>query len=172
MTGATYTLHPSPVGDLFVVSTSDGLVAMHVLTDDEHDLSEQLTRLTMALHDLPEPDDTVHDEVRRQLDEYFAGTRRAFDLRLDWRLVRGFSLEALHAVRHVPYAQTAGYGEVAAMAGRPNAHRAVGNACARSPFSIVVPVHRVVHADGSIGGYGGHLAVKRFLIEHERAVGE
>ncbi|UUT35651.1 methylated-DNA--[protein]-cysteine S-methyltransferase [Microbacterium elymi] len=120
----------------------------------------------------PGRDDAGADDVRRQLDEYFAGTRRAFALTLDWRLTRGFAQAALESVCDIPYGETAGYGEVAAMAGHPRAARAVGNACAHSPFSIVVPVHRVVRADGSIGGYGGRAEVKRFLLEHERAAGE
>ncbi len=91
---------------------------------------------------------------------------------LDWRLVRGFTRAALEAVREIPYGETAGYGEVAAHAGSPRAARAVGTACATTPFSIVVPVHRVVRADGSIGEYGGHPEDKLFLLDLERAAGE
>jgi methylated-DNA-[protein]-cysteine S-methyltransferase len=172
MTAATFTVHPSPVGDVLLVSTDVGLVTMHVLGDGERDLDEQLARLTIALHSVPGRDDTVADDARRQLDEYFAHERTGFDLALDWRLVHGFSLDALQAAQRIPYAQTAGYGEVAVMAGIPRAARAVGNACARSPFSIVVPVHRVVRADGSIGGYGGRAEVKRQLLDLERGADE
>jgi methylated-DNA-[protein]-cysteine S-methyltransferase len=171
MTHATFTVHPSPVGDILLVSTEEGLVILHVLRgdDDERDLGIQLARLTLALRTLPDRDDDAHTEVTRQLDEYFDGARTVFDLPLDWRLVGGFAREALQAACDIPYAQTAGYGEVAVMAGRPRAARAVGNACANSPFSIVVPVHRVVRSDGSIGGYGGRAEVKKFLLDHERA---
>ncbi|MDQ1131188.1 methylated-DNA--[protein]-cysteine S-methyltransferase [Microbacterium sp. SORGH_AS_0888] len=79
----------------------------------------------------------------------------------------GFTRAALQAVRTIPYGQTASYAEVAALAGSPGAHRAVGSACAKTPFSIVVPAHRVVRADGSIGEYGGHPEVKRYLLDLE-----
>ena len=111
-------------------------------------------------------------DLRRQLDEYFEGSRRGFDVELDWRLVRGFTREALQSVREIPYGEVASYGEVAAMAGRDRAARAVGTACATTPWSIVVPVHRVVRSDGSIGEYGGHPEVKRFLLDLEAAAGE
>jgi methylated-DNA-[protein]-cysteine S-methyltransferase len=117
-------------------------------------------------------DDAVAGVAAQQLDEYFAGERQQFDLPLDWRLVRGFTRAALEAVRGIPYGETAGYGEVAATAGSPRAARAVGTACATTPFSIVVPVHRVVRADGSIGEYGGHPEDKAFLLDLERAAGE
>nr|WP_274637930.1 methylated-DNA--[protein]-cysteine S-methyltransferase [Microbacterium bovistercoris] len=174
MMHATFTVHPSPVGDVLLAFTEAGLVTAHVLRgdDDERDVDAQVAALTVALHTLPGRDDAGADDIRRQLDEYFAGTRRAFALTLDWRLTRGFAQAALESVCDIPYGETAGYGEVAAMAGHPRAARAVGNACAHSPFSIVVPVHRVVRADGSIGGYGGRAEVKRFLLEHERAAGE
>jgi len=172
MTEATFTVHPSPVGDVLLVSTAAGLVTVHVLHGSERDVDEQLAALTGVLRGVPGRDDGDADAARRQLDEYFEHRRTAFDLTLDWRLVHGFSRDALDAVCRIPYAQTAGYGEVAAMAGIPRAARAVGNACARTPFSIVVPVHRVVRADGSIGGYGGRAEVKRWLLEHERAAGE
>ncbi len=94
-----------------------------------------------------------------------------FDIPLDWRLVRGFTRDALEAVRDIPYGETAGYGEVAILAGSPRAARAVGTACATTPFSIVVPVHRVVRSDGSLGEYGGHPEVKRFLIDLEQQPG-
>ena len=103
-----------------------------------------------------------------QLDEYFAGDRRDFTIPLDWRHVQGFSADALRAVTEIPYGETAAYGEVAIMAGRPRAARAVGTACARSPWSIIVPVHRVVRADGTIGPYGNNPETKRLLIDLER----
>ncbi len=171
MTEATFTVHPTPVGDVLLVSVDAGLVAVQVLHDDERDVDEQLARLTLALRAVPGRDDGAAENARRQLDGYFAHRRTDFDLRLDWRLTHGFARDALQTVCEIPYGQTAGYGEVAAMTGVPRAARAVGNACARSPFSIIVPVHRVVHADGSIGGYGGRADVKRFLLDHERAAG-
>ena len=166
-----FLLHPSPVGEVLIVTTDEGIVTLHPLRAQ---LEDELERLSRALRSVP--DHVRGDQVARlaanQLDEYFAGTRQEFDLPLDWRLVRGFTRSALEAVRKIPYAETAGYGEVAASAGSPRAARAVGTACATTPFSIVVPVHRVVRADGSIGEYGGHPEDKLFLLELERAASE
>ncbi|MBN9155341.1 MAG: methylated-DNA--[protein]-cysteine S-methyltransferase [Microbacterium sp.] len=169
MISATYTVHPTPVGDALLVFTDEGLVALHVTHDDGDDA---LAALSLALRALPGRDDAVDGDLRRQLDEYFEGSRRTFEVTLDWRLTHGFTREALEAVREIPYARVASYGEVAAMAGRARAARAVGTACATTPWSIVVPVHRVVRSDGSMGEYGGHPEVKRFLLDLEAAAGE
>ncbi len=164
MTHATYAVHPTPVGDALIVATDEGLVSLH-LTDA---VDADLERLAHRLGTLPEPDEQKVEAVARQLDEYFAGERREFDVDLDWRLVRGFTRAALEAIRDIPYGETASYGEVAVRAGSPGASRAAGTACATTPFSIVVPAHRVVRADGSVGEYGGHPEVKRFLLDLER----
>jgi methylated-DNA-[protein]-cysteine S-methyltransferase len=161
-----YRVLPSPVGEILVVVGDDGILTLHPI---DGPVEAEVERLALALHVVPEPGDTPAAQLAAaQLDEYFAGSRREFDLPLDWRLVRGFTRAALEAVRGIPYGETAGYGEVAIHAGSPRAARAVGTACATTPFSIVVPVHRVVRADGSLGEYGGRPDVKRFLIEHER----
>ena len=165
MTESRFRLIPSPVGDVLVVTTTDGIVTVHPIHSP---VEHELERLAHLLGRLPEHDDGVAGDVTAQLDEYFEGTRRAFDLALDWRFVRGFTRRALEAVCDIPYGETAGYGEVAIMAGSPRAGRAVGTACATTPFSIVVPVHRVIRADGSIGEYGGHPEIKRFLLDLEQ----
>ncbi len=166
-----FLLHPSPVGEVLIVTTDEGIVTLHPLRDR---LENELERLSRVLRSIPDraDDDPVAADAAQQLDEYFAGERHDFDLPLDWRLVRGFTRDALEAVRGIPYGETAGYGEVAATAGSPRAARAVGTACATTPFSIVVPVHRVVRADGSIGEYGGHPEDKVFLLELEQAASE
>jgi methylated-DNA-[protein]-cysteine S-methyltransferase len=162
-----FAVHPSPVGEILVVTGDDGIVALHPF---DGPLDAELSRICLQLHSLAEHDET--DAAARsaveQLDEYFEGERRAFDLPLDWRLTRGFTRAALQAVCKIPYGETAGYGEVAISAGSPRAARAVGTACATTPFSIVVPVHRVVRADGSLGEYGGRPDVKRYLVDLER----
>lgn len=165
MTDFRFRIVPSPVGDVLIAVTDEGVVSLHPF---EGPLPPQLEHLSRSLGGPLDHDDTVAPDAVVQLDEYFAGTRRVFDLDLDWRLVRGFTRAALEAVQTVPYAQTASYGEVAILAGSPRAARAVGTACATTPFSVVVPVHRIVRADGSIGEYGGHPEVKRFLLELER----
>lgn len=177
-----YRVHPSPIGDILIVATTDGIVTLHPF---EGPLHAEIGRASVLLRAVPVPDDAADasrtdffaasrtgDEVFEtavlQLDEYFDGDRADFDLPLDWRLVRGFTRAALEAVCAIPYGETASYGEVAIAAGVPRAARAVGTACATTPFSIVVPVHRVVRADGSLGEYGGRPDLKRFLIDLEQ----
>lgn len=169
-----FRVHPSPVGDILIVTTSDGIVTLHPF---DGPLGAELERVGLALRAAPVHDESdaataaLFEDAALQLDEYFDGDRREFELPLDWRLVRGFTRDALEAVRRIPYGETAGYGEVAIAAGSPRAARAVGTACATTPFSIVVPVHRVVRSDGSLGEYGGRPEMKKFLIDHERAMG-
>ncbi|MFE7844270.1 methylated-DNA--[protein]-cysteine S-methyltransferase [Microbacterium sp. NPDC057407] len=174
-----FRVHPSPVGDILIVATDDGIAWLHPF---ESPLGVELDRVGLALRAVPVPAadaaSAADDPASRfamdavvELDEYFDGDRRQFDLPLDWRLVRGFTRDALEAVRRIPYGETAGYGEVAIAAGSERAARAVGTACATTPFSVVVPVHRVVRADGSLGEYGGHPEVKRWLIDHEQGRG-
>lgn len=164
--GPRFVVHPSPVGDILIVTIDDAIVTLHPVHGP---VENEIERVALRLRALPVPESTdAATAAARQLDEYFAGERRTFDLDLDWRLVRGFTREALEAVRLIPYGETAGYGEVAIAAGKPRAARAVGTACATTPFSIVVPVHRVVRADGSLGEYGGQPEVKRFLVDLER----
>ncbi len=168
MSDFAYRVTPSPVGDILLVVGEEGLVSLHPF---DGPVDHELQRLSESLPGPLAPDDTAGQDAVEQLAEYFAGDRTSFDLDLDWRLVQGFTREALQAVCRIPYGETAGYGEVAVEAGTPRAARAVGTACARTPFSIVVPVHRVVRADGSIGEYGGHPEVKRFLLDLERDAG-
>lgn len=171
MTETVFRVHPSPVGDILIVTSAEGIVALHPMRAP---LGIELAHVAHALGSVPTPDDSAGGDgagadVADQLDEYFAGERRDFDVALDWRLVRGFTRAALEAVCDIPYGETVGYGEVAIAAGSPRAARAVGTACAHTPFSIVVPVHRVVRADGSLGEYGGQPEIKRFLVDLERS---
>lgn len=109
------------------------------------------------------------DSVLRQLSEYFAAERRDFEVPLDLRGITGFTRAALEAITQIPYGQTASYGEIAITVGSPGAARAVGTACAQTPISVVIPVHRVVRADGSPGEYGGRAEAKRLLLTLEDA---
>jgi len=177
-----YRVHPSPIGDILIVVTDDGIVTLHPF---DGPLENEIERVSLKLRIVPVPDDHADAATRpaagaepdpfeaatEQLDEYFDGTRRDFDLPLDWSLVRGFTRAALQAVCEIPYGETAGYGEVAIAAGVERAARAVGTACATTPFSVVVPVHRVVRADGSLGEYGGRPDIKRYLIDLEQGSG-
>lgn len=161
-----YRVTGSPIGEVLIVASDEGIASLHPF---DGPLAFELERLSLDLREHIAHDETIAADAVDQLAEYFDGSRRTFDLPLDWQLVRGFTRTALQAVCEIPYGETASYGEVAIVAGAPRAARAVGTACARTPFSIVVPVHRIVRADGSIGEYGGHPEVKRFLLEHEAA---
>ncbi len=110
------------------------------------------------------------DEPRRELDQYFRGARRSFELPLDWRLSSGFSRLVLQATARIPYGSLSTYKHVAADAGSPRAFRAAGNALGANPLPIVVPCHRVVHSGGGLGGYTGGLERKRALLAVERSL--
>ena len=163
-----YATVDSPIGDLLVASTERGLVRVS-FRDERHDdvLNELVVRISPRVLEAPER----LDRVRRELDEYFEGERRNFDLPLDWRLTRGFRSEVLHKLYEtVPYGDTASYAEMALAAGRPRAYRAAGSACGSNPIPVVVPCHRVVATGGGLGGYGGGLDMKRFLLKLEGAI--
>jgi methylated-DNA-[protein]-cysteine S-methyltransferase len=113
-------------------------------------------------------DDDAGSPVVRQLAAYFTGTGRELTVDLDLGAVSSFDADVYRAARTIPYGATASYGELAIMAGHPGAARAVGRSMARCPFAPVVPCHRVIHADGSIGGWGADTWVKRWLLDLER----
>ena len=157
----------SPVGTLLLASTDQGLVRV-AYESENHDtvlqnLADRISPRVLAAADRM-------DLAARELDEYFAGRRRSFDLRLDWRLATGFRRTVLGTLASdVGYGHTASYATVASLAGNPKAVRAVGTACATNPLPVVVPCHRVVRADGSIGGYLGGVAAKQALLALEAA---
>lgn len=156
----------SPVGPLLLAATEIGLV--RVAFDDEgYDavLQELSDRVGPRVLEAPRR----LDPVARELAEYFAGTRRAFDLALDWRLAHGFRREVLAELRRIPYGGTRSYAQVASATGRPKAVRATGTACATNPIPIVVPCHRVVRSDGTVGAYRGGADAKRLLLALEAA---
>lgn len=142
----------TPVGEMTVVAGETGVCRIHLNGSDP-----------------PEGDFERDDRVAAELDEYFAGRRRRFTVPIDLGGVKAdFKrrvLETLH--RDVPYGETVSYGELAVMAGRPGAARAVGSAMATNPVPVVVPCHRVLAAGGRIGGYGGGLGMKRTLLALE-----
>jgi methylated-DNA-[protein]-cysteine S-methyltransferase len=156
-----YDIVDSPVGDLFVAATDRGLARISYFPDG---MEETLAR-TFGPRVLRSP----LDDVRRELDEYFAGTRRVFDLPIDLR-VAPFHADVLAQLARVPYGQTETYGALAAKAGRPKAARAVGTVMNRNPIPIVLPCHRIVGANGALTGYAGGLDVKRHLLQLEGAM--
>ena len=161
-----YELHDTPVGRLLVAVTDRGVCEIHYDADPEAE-AERLARLFGA-RVLRSPRPT--DEARRQLDEYFAGKRREFDLDVDLRPAREFGRAVLEQLAQVPYGELTTYGRLAARAGKPRAARAVGTVMNRNPVPIVLPCHRVVGSTGSLVGYAGGLDRKRTLLELEGAL--
>jgi methylated-DNA-[protein]-cysteine S-methyltransferase len=153
----------SPVGDLFVAVTPEGLVRLAF--DPERVLEELAERISPRVVEAS----GRLDPVRRELDEYFAERRRVFDLRVDWSLTSGFRRRVLEATARIPTGQVTTYGALAQQVGQPTAARAVGNAVGSNPVAIVVPCHRVVPAAGGVGNYGGGPERKAFLLHLEGA---
>jgi methylated-DNA-[protein]-cysteine S-methyltransferase len=154
----SYSHLDTPVGRVLLVGHQGGLAGLFV-ADHER---------CPARHPDWKEDDTAFVDVRRQLGEYFDGSRTTFDLPLDLAGTR-FQVEVWSALRDIPYGHTIGYGELAARIGRPTAARAVGAANGRNPISIVIPCHRVIGGDGSLTGYGWGVERKAWLLDHERA---
>lgn len=154
----------SPIGRLLVAVTRRGLAAI-VFEDEDRDAA--LDRLARELSPRIVTAPAVTDEVRRELDEYFDGTRRRFGVRVDRRLMHPFAKEVLSATSRVGYGHLATYGQIAVRIGRPNAARAVGAALGSNPIPIVVPCHRVIGASGRLTGYAGGLERKERLLALE-----
>jgi methylated-DNA-[protein]-cysteine S-methyltransferase len=156
----------TPVGSLLLAATETGLVRVAYASEDHESVLESLSdRISPRILHHP----ARLDAAARELDEYFHGRRRAFDLSLDWRLSAGFRETVLRHLSDIAYGHTASYATVAELAGRPKAVRAVGTACATNPLPVIVPCHRVIRSDGSMGGYLGGLDAKTTLLELEAA---
>lgn len=154
----------SPLGTLLIAVTDRGVVRV-AYPDEGRDrvLDELAAQVSPRILAAPERTDAA----RRELEEYLAGTRRVFDVPVDWALVHGFATRVLRATARLPFGATSTYGQVAAEAGSPRAARAAGNALGSNPIPIIVPCHRVLHADGGLGGYSGGLERKRYLLQLE-----
>ena len=157
-----YGVHDSPAGKLLLAATPRGLVRLAYLDTAEEDwvLQDLARRVSPRVLLAPRR----LDGERRQLEQYFTGARKAFDMPLDWRLCAGFGRRVLGATARIPYGGLATYKQVASEAGSPRASRAAGNALGANPLPIVVPCHRVVHSGGGLGGYTGGLERKRLLL--------
>ena len=161
-----YDVVDTPVGPLLLAATALGLVRVAYAGED-HDAVLQALADKISPRILRAPQRLA--TVRGQLDEYFAGQRRTFDVPLDWSLSHGFRQLVLQTLPEVGYGQTASYSAIARLAGNPKAVRAVGTACATNPIPVVVPCHRIVRADGSMGRYLGGPEAKRVLLSLETA---
>jgi methylated-DNA-[protein]-cysteine S-methyltransferase len=151
-----YTVVPSPIGPLTLVMDGGELVRLAMSPPAHLDPDE-----------LGEPSDDGFADVVRQLGEYFAGERTAFDLPLRPR-GSDFELAVWHQLTRIPYGDTRSYGYVAKAVGEPGGAQAVGAANGRNPLAVVVPCHRVIGADGTLVGFGGGLPRKRFLLDLEQ----
>ena len=161
-----YTVMPSPVGELLLAATPAGLVRVGFgLEGHDAVLAQLALRVSPRILEAPE---RLAEPVR-QLEEYFAGTRKVFDLALDFRLATGFRRTVVEHLPDIGYGSTASYAALAALAGSPGAVRAAGTACARNPLPVVVPCHRVVRSDGKIGNYLGGTQAKAALLAMEAA---
>ncbi|MET8413281.1 methylated-DNA--[protein]-cysteine S-methyltransferase [Streptomyces sp. NPDC005195] len=161
-----YTVIDSPVGRLLLAATGQGLVRVAYASED-HDLVLQALADKLSPRILHSPGRL--DQAAREVEEYFERRRRTFDLPLDLSLSRGFRRLVQQHLPEIGYGQTRSYRQVAELVGNPKAVRAVGTACATNPLPVVVPCHRVLRTDGSLGGYIGGLEAKTALLELEAA---
>jgi len=156
--------HETPIGTLLLAATAAGLCT--VAFDPEPEATEERLARRFGARVLRSP--RPLDPVRRQLDDYFEGRRRSFDVDLDLGTVTGeFGRLVLAELARVPYGSTTTYGSLAARTGRPRAARAVGTVMNRNPLPIVLPCHRVVGSTGSLVGYAGGLERKERLLRLE-----
>jgi len=161
----TCTTIDSPVGPLLLAANDDGVRAIE-FQPSRHAVKREADWQQVDWAECTHP--LLH-RLQQQLDEYFAGTRRAFDLPL---VPRGtaFQCEVWRTLASIPYGETVSYAQLATQLGKPSASRAVGAANGRNPLPIVLPCHRVIGADGSLTGFGGGLPTKRFLLQLEGAL--
>ena len=160
----SYRTVDSPLGTLLLAATGKGLVRVAFSREDHEsvlaslasDVSPRILRTPRRL-----------DEAARQLDEYFAGKRRAFTVPVDLQLAHGFRRSVLLRLREIPYGRTQSYAAVAKAAGNPSAVRAAASACSHNPLPLVVPCHRVVRSDGALGEYLGGPRAKHALLALE-----
>jgi methylated-DNA-[protein]-cysteine S-methyltransferase len=164
-----YALVDSPVGTLVAAATPRGLAALSY--EDPFGGAEAIldwlaAKLSPRMLEAP----ARLDDVRRELDEYFEGRRRDFDLPIDWTLTSPFGRRVLKATAAIPFGRVQTYGDMATQAGNPKASRAAGRALGANPIPIVVPCHRVIGASGRLTGYTGGLHRKVALLQLEGVV--
>ena len=160
-----YAVTDSPVGPLWVAMGPKGVAGVHFGTEPgEWDLRRLLRLYGPGIV----PDARATSPLRRELDQYFEGRRRVFDLPVDLRGLTPFQERVMRALGRIRYGELETYASVAKKAGNEHAPRATGAAVGTNPIAIVVPCHRVVASDGTLGGYGGGLDAKRYLLTIER----
>ena len=161
-----YTAMDSPIGPLLLAATEAGLVAVAFSGKHDDTLNELASRVSPRILEAP----GRLDVVRRELDAYFEGKLRDFSVPLDWSLAGTFSRRVLDRTARIPYGDVSSYRDVARSIGTPLAARAVGNALGSNPIPVIVPCHRVTRTGGALGGYGGGLDRKTYLLTLEGAL--
>jgi methylated-DNA-[protein]-cysteine S-methyltransferase len=167
-----YASMDSPFGPLLLAATERGVVKVALPSQQSKRVEEDevLEELAQSISPRVLAWPKRLDPARRELDAYFEGKLKQFDVPVDWRLSGGFTGKVLHVVARIPYGRTRSYGEVAGEAGNPRAFRAAGSACGSNPVPLIVPCHRVVQAGGKPGNYGGGPEMKRALLSLEGAL--
>lgn len=168
-----YTTIDSPFGEMLVAQTDRGLIRVafpHRKGETTRDWEALLEEIADVVSPRILEAPAKLDDARRQLDDYFEGRRRDFDLPLDWRLTHGFQGKAIRQIARIPYGKTLTYAELAARAGNPRAFRAAGTACGANPLPPIVPCHRVLPSSGGVGNYGGGPEMKKALLTLEGAL--
>jgi methylated-DNA-[protein]-cysteine S-methyltransferase len=163
---AAYDLVDSPVGPLFVATSKRGICRISYDAEPEREVERLASTFGLRVLRSPKP----IDAARRELDEYFEGKRRTFDLPVDVALLADFNRRVLRELARVPYGEVVTYGELAARSARPRAARAVGTVMNRNPLPIVLPCHRVIGSNGKLTGYAGGLERKEALLRLEGAI--
>jgi len=158
-----YSRMKSPIGPLWLAVSNKGLVAIEFGSRDFPPVKSDPNVSWVVSEEKTEA-------VRKQLTQYFDGHRTEFSVPLDLRIGTDFQRKCWDVLIKIPYGETRSYLEVARAAGRPGASRAAGQANHRNPIPIIIPCHRVINADGHLGGYGGGLDVKEQLLSLERAL--
>ena len=158
----------TPVGSLLFVTSVKGLVRVAFHDGDKDSIVERVQE-ELGKSAVLKPGEL--SEVASQVESYFAGKLKDFNLPLDYSLTSGFRQTVADCLTRIPFGEVRSYKEVAEMANNPKAVRAVGTGCAKNPIPLVVPCHRVVRTGGSLGGYAGGLGMKIALLEHEGATG-
>ncbi|MCF7903076.1 MAG: methylated-DNA--[protein]-cysteine S-methyltransferase [Candidatus Marinimicrobia bacterium] len=161
-----YTKLDTPVGAMFVASHAGGLCGLQFGQNAESFLQNYLRQTYPDAQ--VQRDDAANQQIVKQLQEYFSGNRRDFDLKLS-PAGTPFQQKVWQFLTTIPFGKTVSYADVAAGVGNPKASRAVGGANGKNPIAVIIPCHRVIAADGTLGGYAGGLQYKRTLLNHECA---
>lgn len=160
---AYYILLDSPIGTVFIASTSKGICAISLAVSEEAFLSE------IKKYGIPERDDKRFTELRKDLKDYFSGKRADFSKhRLDISSGTEFQKKVWGKLLEIPYGETRAYKWLAEVVGSPKAFRAVGGANGKNPIPIIIPCHRIINSDGSLGGYSGGVWIKEWLLKLEK----